>query len=623
MKHYIFIMAMMLNVVALHAQEMSIPQLMEYLEKHHPEGMFGFTDIESSHYNNIESVRWTLSYDMKKDKPIDKYHLELLKDSILHCFTHASETALSTYYQQTSNGTDDTIHYVVMLDSLDTSRYSNASDLPPAKERLQEMGSNTLLSDHVFYHKFTSYLFSFGTEQASFTYLPGRDNCCIYVFYYHHINTDNINDETEPDFQKIQAIVEKVSDVQGAENYDVSYQYTSNDPLIKIDESTKEHSFTGHLYIVPKEQAESVANNLSRELKQYIKKSQDNHVHHTFSKLARNWYQRFMYWGYDYQVHAQKDPFGRYGILVVDHVDGVLKFPRHSDGRCEFGDILTYDHGKIEYLPGFKQELFEEEVIDLFDGIAKHLGIEKLRHYADPQRIETIGGDTIRFIHTWQWEVSRDSVNSIKKRIMNSSFPNMLYRETHTAEGDTLELTAESVNGRDKENVIFKFYGKGDLFTSFYQSIESRYTGKIAEPFNTQWVNDFIQQMTDSAYIEEHEVHYEYGKKSDPSSMGKVSGRLYVQTMDKALFYKFLMLESDHIEDHPQQSFDIVETHKYTRGFDSFVRITDRILCHNTFSYGKMDFQLLVIDRVDGKYLIPDEWWRITDYKYGKKTYLK
>ena len=623
MKHYIFIMAMMLNVVALHAQEMSIPQLMEYLEKHHPEGMFGFTNIESSHYNNIESVRWTISYDKKTDKPIDKYHLELLKDSILRCFTHASETALSTYYQQTSNGTDDTIHYVVMLDSLDTSRYSNASDLPPAKERLQEMGSNTLLSDHVFYHKFTSYLFSFGTEQASFTYLPGRDNCCIYVFYYHHINTDNINDETEPDFQKIQAIVEKVSDVQGAENYDVSYQYTSNDPLIKIDESTKEHSFTGHLYIVPKEQAESVANNLNRELKQYIKKSQDNHVHHTFSKLARNWYQRFMYWGYDYQVHAQKDPFGRYGILVVDHVDGVLKFPRHSDGRCEFGDILTYDHGKIEYLPGFKQELFEEEVIDLFDGIAKHLGIEKLRHYADPQRIETIGGDTIRFIHTWQWEVSRDSVNSIKKRIMNSSFPNMLYRETHTAEGDTLELTAESVNGRDKENVIFKFYGKGDLFTSFYQSIESRYTGKIAEPFNTQWVNDFIQQMTDSAYIEEHEVHYEYGKKSDPSSMGKVSGRLYVQTMDKALFYKFLMLESDHIEDHPQQSFDIVETHKYTRGFDSFVRITDRILCHNTFSYGKMDFQLLVIDRVDGKYLIPDEWWRITDYKYGKKTYLK
>jgi hypothetical protein len=46
--------------------------------------------------------------------------------------------------------------------------------------------------------------------------------------------------------------------------------------------------------------------------------------------------------------------------------------------------------------------------------------------------------------------------------------------------------------------------------------------------------------LKDSAYIEEHEVHYEYGKKSDPSSMGKVSGRLYVQTIDKGLYYKII-----------------------------------------------------------------------------------
>ena len=129
--------------------------------------------------------------------------------------------------------------------------------------------------------------------------------------------------------------------------------------------------------------------------------------------------------------------------------------------------------------------------------------------------------------------------------------------------------------------------------------------------------------MTDSAYIEEHEVHYEYGKKSDPSSMGKVSGRLYVQTIDKGLYYKFLIPVYNHINDYPQQAFDIVETHKHDGKFNSFMRVTDRILCHKTFSSGKMDFQLLVIDHVDGKYLIPDEWWRITDYKYGKKTYLK
>jgi hypothetical protein len=318
---------------------------------------------------------------------------------------------------------------------------------------------------------------------------------------------------------------------------------------------------------------------------------------------------------FDTKILGRKDKLGRYTLLFVDHVDSTFALPQGYES------MLSYDHGKIKYLPYLSSD--DEEAMDLFDGIVKNLGLTRLRYYADPQRVEAIGGDTFRYIYTWQWEISRDSVNSIKKRIMNSSFPNMLYRETHTAEGDTLELTAESVNGRDKKNAIFKFYGKGDRFTSFYQSIATYDNGKIAEPFNTQWVNDFIQQMTDSAYIEEHEVHYEYGKKSDPSSMGKVSGRLYVQTIDKGLYYKFLIPVYNHINDYPQQAFDIVETHKHDGKFNSFMRVTDRILCHKTFSSGKMDFQLLVIDHVDGKYLIPDEWWRITDYNYGKKTYLK
>ena len=622
MKHYIFIMAMMLNVVALHAQEMSIPQLMEYLEKHHPEGMFGFTTIESSNYNNIESVRWTLSYDMKKDKPIDKYHLELLKDSILRCFTHASETALSTYYQQTSNGTDDTIHYVVMLDSVNTNRYGNASDLPPARERLQELWANTYLNDIYYYHKFTYYHFSWGTEQASFTYLPGRDNCCIYVFYNHPINTDDWN-ETEPDFQKIQAIVEKVSDVQGAENYDVSYRYTSNDPLIKIDESTKENGFTGRLYIVPKEQAESVANNLSRELKQYIKNSQDDHAHHTFSKLVRNWYQRIMYPGYDFQVHAQKDQFGRYGILVVDHVDGTRKFPAYSDRRLEFGDILTYDHGKVTYVPSYEKLMDEhpEQAQDFqpswFNRITRYLFDKDMGHY---QREENIGGDTLRQIITWQWELNSDSLTSIKKRIINSPFSDILFKEVHTEKADTLELTAESVDGSTKDNLICKFYSTGDAYTAFLQLITTMDTRKISEPSNTQWVNDFIQQMKDSSCIEEYPVSYEYGKKSDPSSMGKVSGRLYVVNVDDLMSQanKFEQQRRMHEAQHPNQTFHIVEDYK---DFIHHFRITDRILVRISSLHGQ--FQLLVIDHVDGKYLIPEEWWRITDYKYGKKTYLK
>lgn len=623
---------MMLNAVALHAQEMSIPQLMEYLEKHYPEGMFGYTNILQStsssknkreFKNKRESVRWTISYDKKTDKPIDKYHLELLKDSILRCFTHASETALSTYYQQTSNGTDDTIHYVVMLDSVDTSRFGNASDLPPARERLQQIGSTTYLSDHEYYHKFTYYHFSWGTEQASFTYLPGRDNCCIYVFYSHLVNTDNINDETEPDFQKIQAIVEKVSNVQGAENYDVSYRYTSNDPLINIDESTKEHGFTGRLYIVPKEQAESVANHLSRELKQYIKKEQDDNANYTFSKLVRNWYQRIMYWDYDYQVHAQKDAFGRYGILVVDYVDGTRKFPAYSDRRLEFGDILTYDHGKVTYVPSYEKLMDEhpEQAPGLqpswFNRITRYLFDKDMGHF---QREENIGGDTLRQIITWQWELNSDSLTSIKKRIINSPFTDILFKEIHTEEADTLELTAESVDGGTKDNLICKFYSTGDTYTAFLQLITTIDTRKISEPFNTQWVNDFIQQMKDSACIEEYPVSYQYGKKSDPSSMGKVSGKLYVVNVDNQMSQAnvFMQQQMRHEAEHPNQTFHFVEDYK---DFTHYIRITDRILARISSLHGQ--FQLLCIDHVQGKYLIPEEWYNITDYKYGKKTYLK
>lgn len=50
------------------------------------------------------------------------------------------------------------------------------------------------------------------------------------------------------------------------------------------------------------------------------------------------------------------------------------------------------------------------------------------------------------------------------------------------------------------------------------------------------------------------------------------------------------------------------------------IRITDRILARFSSLHG--EFQLLCIDHVEGKYLIPEEWHRITDYRYGKKTYL-
>ena len=395
-------------------------------------------------------------------------------------------------------------------------------------------------------------------------------------------------------------------------------QYYSNNSWARrpaLSEKIHEGSATGRLYVFPKKYADLVPHLLHNEVRHYLKNNNDDKgfqyhfpINDRRMQLSLSPYHPLR--KFDAKILGRKDRVGRYTLLFVDHVDSTFALPQGYES------MLSYDHGKIKYLPYLSSD--DEEAMDLFDGIVKNLGLTRLRYYTNPHRVEAIGGDTFRYIHTWQWEISRDSVNSIKKRIMSSSFPNMLYRETHTTEGDTLELTAESIDGRDKENVIFKFYGKGDKFTSFYQSIGSRNTGKIAEPFNTQWVNDFIQQMKDSAYMEEYDVNYEYGKKSDPSSMGKVSGKLYVQTKGEYLGDKFYVSQWNHINDYPQQAFDIVENRdKYF----AVTRITDKILYRR--GLWKDEMRLLVIDHVDGKYLIPDEWWRITDYKYGKKTYLK
>ena len=620
MKHYIFILAMLLNAVAIHAQEpMSIPQLMEYLEKNHPEGMFGIRDYQDDRIR--ENIQWGKSYERDKDKPIDKYHLELLKDSILQCFIHASETAIASLYQQTPNGTEDTIRYALALDTLG----GWWSLMAPEHRNLHynNMTEYSYFPDSYFDYTYSCRSFSMATESAEFTYLPGRDRCGIIIKYHNKKKKlERITDHL--DMQPVQAMIEKLSEAYGGVRYDVSYRYDwskgDGDAWVcrpALDEKIHEGCATGHLYVFPKEYSDLVPHLLHNEMRHYLKNNEGKKYYYSFPVNIRTMYMRLYthpsgFAPFEADLHGRKDKLGRYNLLFVDHVDSIFALPQGYES------MLSYDHGKFEYLPGYSQKSQDESIIDLFDGIVKHLGIKKLRHHADPQREEVIGGDTIRFIDTWQWEISRDSVNSIKKRIMSSSFPNMLYRETHTTEGDTLELTAESIDGRDKENVIFKFYGKGDKFTSFYQSIGSRNTGKIAEPFNTQWVNDFIQQMKDSAYMEEYDVNYEYGKKSDPSSMGKVSGKLYVQTKGEYLGDKFYVSQWNHINDYPQQAFDIVENRdKYF----AVTRITDKILYRR--GLWKDEMRLLVIDHVDGKYLIPDEWWRITDYKYGKKTYLK
>ena len=123
--------------------------------------------------------------------------------------------------------------------------------------------------------------------------------------------------------------------------------------------------------------------------------------------------------------------------------------------------------------------------------------------------------------------------------------------------------------------------------------------------------------MKDSNFIEQHLVDYEYGKKSDPSSMGKVEGKLYVVSSKnkdaQSVGATFTEMMRKHLYKNLNQTFDIVFTNHQ-------IHITDSIIA--LVNPETNQFALLCIDYVEGKYLIPEEWYRITSYKYGKKRSL-
>ena len=85
MKHHIFMLAMMLQAIAIHAQnEQNIQQLMDYLEQHHPEEIS--YSLGRTNERIYEERSWKKGYDIRKDRPIVRYQLQLLKDTVMQHF---------------------------------------------------------------------------------------------------------------------------------------------------------------------------------------------------------------------------------------------------------------------------------------------------------------------------------------------------------------------------------------------------------------------------------------------------------------------------------------------------------------------------------------------------------
>lgn len=618
MKHHIFILAMMIQTIAIHAQnENSIPQLMDYLEQHHPKEI-GYS-LGRTDKGIYEERRWEKGYDIRRDLPIVRYQLQLLKDTVMQHFLDASSHAIACHHQQTPKGTEDEVEYALALE-----KYPDGSPF------------------------FSHDSYNNAKEKANFYYRPDRDRCNLHVEYQKMTEKKSCGQVL--DYRPILPFIAKMIEVTRGEKHKVSYRYnTQKDELFDnatfayvleqdsnnmVTKSFKggdrphviEGGCSGTLYVIPQAKADAAITDLNREILRYLHSNIDKEFSYDFFNPAEKTfaYLRLSRWGDDHSpreygiLYGKTDNFGRYTILFIDHVDSTFTLPK------DYETMLTYDHGKVERVPGYDKLKAEHpktakdyyHYLSWMEKASLQLGLTSLGY---PNRREITGGDTLCQVTTWQKEITRDSINSFRSKLYNGTLTEFQHIESHSQRGDTLELTASNVTPYDDERLTCKMYGKDNQYMAFVQHILTNSTKKIADSYDTKWVDDFIQQMKLANSIEEHKVHYEYGKKSDPVNMGEVSGKLYVLKVDDKMSQAntFLNMEMAHMAKYPNQTFNYVEQYKDQV---SYIRITDRILARISSFYGQ--FQLLCIDHVEGKYLIPEDWYNIIDYKYGKKTYL-
>lgn len=617
MKQYIFILAMLMQAIATNAQKNNgIRQLMQHLEKDYPEGIT-YSAIRAND-NLWEDWRWKKEYDNTKDLPIVRYRMQLLKDTVLQYFVEASANAIACHHQQTPNGAEDNISYALAL--------ANEDNEP------------TLVNAFYDYHYNAD-------ENASFYYRPDRNFCTLNVEYGNTTEVPSCGKVL--DFKPVKPLVEKIAKALGAQAYKASYRYnTQKDPLdftiyhggihdslgnwkpefVGGDRTNViEGSCSGTLYIIPQEKADEAAHTLHRQVMQYLQSHKDQQYMYDYTnqeqkKLTlRSWDHFAPPYGTEEatpeHLFAKKDSLGRYTILFIDCVDSTFALPKGYE------TMLSYDHGKIERVPDYMKQVVEktrnpfENLLQVF---VRELGLGDLRG----TRTELIGGRHPRNIYTYHSEIDKKTVDEIRNRLAKSPLGNILHRETHTALGDTLELTAEekaSQRYSADQHLVCKFYGKDNQQNAYMQYIVTHTDTSLYEmPFDTRWVDKYIAQLKDSACVQEHPIVYEYGNKADPSSRGRVEGRLfdfaftYPDKQKKLIiFYNSLY---NHVFSNKSQSYDIVIEQNRTR-------ITDKILFwHDQIAD---QYRLLVIDRVEGKFLIPEEWHNILSYEYGKKKYLK
>lgn len=621
----------MLSLATYSQKDSELYKFMMHLNETYPEGV-STTILDDSH----ESYSWYYIYRSGANTLDDQILMLQLRDSIEQVLNDNANRASSFYHTQKSNGTSDTIRYTLQM---------NASD-------------NAIQAEKV-------------NESFSLNYLPGKEYSELCINYFREWKTP-MTDELVP-CQPVKAILDDIAATYAIEQHRVKYAYNTSIDTLDNDGSligygidslghnvrhcsgsnpnVKEGSCSGNMYVFPHDKFDSILDEIAHQLFSFLQTQRDRKFDYLFTKPTR--YQIGLY-GVGKQLdimsaHSQifkrpllpksdnglqgiwfirvrPDKYGNLVVLLIDDIQQTAALPLHYE------HIIAYDHGRKKLrVEGDPHTEYHFETPDAARFSIRFPSNHRMEYtgFFDVNivRQQLQGGSDLWNTIYGETTMSEDSVALIRNKLTSHFAGNIQHTEKHTAEYDSLLMTVYKPDGWLR--LVFQF-GRDPRTTDRYhldtkvimkEMPSTKEHPNIPEIPNMSWLDSIIDSLQQRGDTRMYPITYEYGQKGKPETTGTVGGRLYVVQSASEEDYEakqhFIGRQySTYLTRHHNQTFDIIDDYRLqTTRFSDYrlVRYDDKA----------RQIQFLFVDDVEGKYMIPEEWYHIVSYKYGKKKYVK
>ena len=629
MKRYIIILLGLVPLLSMAQASDEVLRLIHKMEEQSP-GHYrkGIINLGEGYY---ESDEWRVYYGKIEEKDA----IKALKDSAESTFSKLAGRVTHSYQQCISQDGIDTIRYALAIDG------GQAGKTP-------EFDTDRTC----FYTK----------EAAHFNYLFDKENINSLNMAVELTKRDTTQRVTKAlDMKPVKDIFETLARRSDAEKYEVEYVFNIGEEEMNLclpyetvtEDSLGRQVLTNHgsnpkakngacrgtMLVFPAEKAGSIAKWTASRIYDYVTQHKDNYFLYGFSteykdiSLDTDNLNDFT----NDHFCTTLDDFGRLVMLYIDRIDSTFALPHNYE------KMRSYNHGEVELLPsyvaldkaGTPRRNDTHIIFPWRTETLKSLGVGHI----PVTRIEATGGKATQIIMTTEITSDADSVARLCQRLTSLNANNILRREVHLPHADTLEITffhrnmydtfkgriANESFGKDglfKERIAYKLYGKDGLYKGTVQYIQEKENDLLPLPADLRWIDELADSLKEKGVLEEHAVKYEYGDKKDPESCGEVTGRLYVS---KAKDFKnaapLIIMPLDkavqtYTTEHKEETYHFITNMK------------ENSTRYNDYHLFKRDNEakricLLIVDDVKGPYLLPEEWYKITRYKYGKKKYLK